>query len=31
MSDKTLAKVLDTNLMYNNFYFKRIGSKVQSV
>jgi len=31
MSDKTLAKVLDTNLMYNNFYFKRIGSKVQCI
>lgn len=31
MSDKTLAKVLDTNLMYNNFYFKRIGSKVQTI
>ena len=31
MSDKSLAKVLDTNVMYNNFYFKRIGSKLQCV
>ena len=28
-SDKTLAKTLDKNIMYNNFYFKRIGSKLQ--
>jgi hypothetical protein len=31
MSDKSLAKVLDTNLLYNNFYFRRLGSKVQSI
>jgi len=31
MSDKSLAKVLDTNVMYNNFYFKRIGSKLQCI
>ena len=29
ISDKTLAKTLDKNIMYNNFYFKRIGSKLQ--
>jgi hypothetical protein len=28
MSDKTLAKALDKNVLYNNFYFKRIGSKL---
>uniref|UniRef100_A0A6C0D8M3 Bro-N domain-containing protein n=1 Tax=viral metagenome TaxID=1070528 RepID=A0A6C0D8M3_9ZZZZ len=27
MSDKTLAKALDKNVLYNNFYFKRLGSK----
>jgi hypothetical protein len=31
MSDKSLAKVLDTNVMYNNYYFKRIGSKLQCI
>ena len=31
MSDKSLAKVLDVNVMYNNFYFKRIGSKLQCI
>ena len=29
MSDKTLAKTLDHNIMYNNCYFKRTGSKLQ--
>ena len=29
ISDKTLAKTLDKIVMYNNFYFKRIGSKLQ--
>jgi len=29
MSDKTLAKALDKNVMYNNHYFKSIGSKLQ--
>ena len=29
ISDKTLAKTLDKTIMYNNFYFKRIGSKLQ--
>ena len=29
MSDKTLAKTLDKNIMYNNCYFKRTGSKLQ--
>ena len=28
MSDKTLAKVLDKNVAYNNFYYKSIGSKL---
>jgi len=27
MSDKTLAKALDADVLYNNSYFKRIGSK----
>ena len=31
MSDKTLAKALDKNVLYNNSYFKRIGSKVKYV
>ena len=31
MSDKSLAKVLDTNVMYNNYYFKRIGSRLQCI
>jgi len=29
ISDKTLAKTLDKIVMYNNFYFNRIGSKLQ--
>jgi prophage antirepressor-like protein len=29
MSDKTLAKALDNNILYNNFFFSRIGSKVK--
>lgn len=29
MSDKTLAKALDKNIMYNEHYFKKIGSKIQ--
>jgi len=29
MSDKTLAKALDNNVLYNNSYFKRIGSKLK--
>lgn len=28
MSDKTLAKALDTSIMYNESYFKRMGSKL---
>ena len=31
MSDKSLAKALDTNTMYNNHYFRRIGSKLQCI
>jgi hypothetical protein len=31
MSDKSLAKVLDANAMYNNNYFRRIGSKLQCI
>ena len=29
MSDKTLTKALDNNILYNNFFFSRIGSKVK--
>ena len=29
MSDKTLAKALDADVLYNNSYFKRIGSKLK--
>jgi hypothetical protein len=29
MSDKTLAKALDKNVMYNDYYFRMIGSKVK--
>jgi hypothetical protein len=29
MSDKTLAKALDNEVLYNNSYFKRIGSKLK--
>lgn len=29
MSDKTLAKALDKNILYNNYYFKSIGSKLE--
>ena len=29
MSDKTLAKALDKDVVYNNHYFKSIGSKIQ--
>ena len=31
ISDKTLSKALDKNIMYNNAYFKTIGSKLQIV
>jgi hypothetical protein len=31
MSDKTLAKALDADVLYNNSYFKRIGSKIKSL
>ena len=31
MSDKTLAKALDNNVLYNESYFKRIGSKLKIV
>jgi len=31
ISDKTLAKALDKQVMYNNAYFKTIGSKLQSI
>jgi len=30
ISDKTLAKALDKNILYNNYYFKSIGSKMQT-
>jgi len=28
MSDKTLTKALDNNILYNSFFFSRIGSKI---
>jgi len=31
MSDKTLTKALDNNLLYNNCYFKSVGSKLKCV
>jgi prophage antirepressor-like protein len=31
MSDKTLAKALDKNIAYNNFYYKTIGSKLSTI
>jgi prophage antirepressor-like protein len=31
ISDKTLAKALDKNIMYNNNYYKTIGSKIKSL
>lgn len=31
MSDKTLSKALDKNLLYNNCYFKSVGSKLKCV
>jgi hypothetical protein len=31
MSDKTLAKALDKNILYNDHYFKMIGYKLKSI
>lgn len=31
ISDKTLAKVIDKNVLYNNYYYKHIGSKIKCV
>ena len=31
MSDKTLAKALDKNILYNNNYFRSIGSKIKCI
>lgn len=31
ISDKTLSKALDKNIMYNNAYFKTIGTKLQII
>jgi hypothetical protein len=31
MSDKTLAKALDKNILYNAFYFKSIGAKLSAI
>ena len=31
MSDKTLAKALNKNIPYNNFYFKELGSKLKII
>jgi hypothetical protein len=28
MSDKTLAKALQNNIPYNNYYYKELGSKM---
>ena len=30
MSDKTLAKALDKNILYNGYYFKSIGAKLSA-
>jgi hypothetical protein len=29
IGDKTLAKALDKNIMYNNYYYKTLGQKLQ--
>ena len=31
ISDKTLRKALNKNILYNNFYFKNIGSKIKYI
>ena len=31
ISDKTLAKTLDKNILYNNFYFKSVESKIKMI
>jgi hypothetical protein len=31
MSDKTLTKALDKNIMYNNHYYKKMGSKLKCI
>jgi hypothetical protein len=31
ISDKTLAKVIDKNVLYNNYYYKHIGTKIKCV
>jgi hypothetical protein len=31
MSDKTLAKALENNTPYNDYYFKELGSKLKIV
>lgn len=31
MSDKTLAKALNQNIMYNGFYFKQLGAKLKQI
>jgi hypothetical protein len=31
MSDKTLAKALDKNILYNGSYYKSLGSKLVAV
>ena len=31
IGDKTLAKTLDKNIMYNNYYFKSLGNKLQQL
>ena len=31
MSDKTLAKALNNNIPYNNYYYKELGEKIRLV
>jgi hypothetical protein len=31
MSDKTLAKALNNNIPYNNYYYKELGEKIKSI
>ena len=31
MSDKTLAKALQNNIPYNNYYYKELGAKLSAI
>jgi hypothetical protein len=31
MSDKTLAKALNNNIPYNNYYYKELGEKIRLI